>query len=147
MALTSAGSDIALKRVDATGRFNYSMSATGTNKGNPEFSSDKTHACMTTLFSWKRGQSPGDKNPQGGYYWDEIGRRGTLLWTVKYDRLATRSDLVACAQDAGQQLVDDKFIVGFSADAQRVSTGLGRWALKFSWTLPSGDNRDQGVRV
>jgi phage gp46-like protein len=140
MALTSKGSDIVLVRNDATGKFTYRMSASGTNKGNPEFDDSRTHACMTTLFSWKRGKLPGDSAPQGGYYWDTAGRRGTLLWTVKYDRQATRSDLISAAQDAGQQLVDDKLIVNYSVDAQRL--GVGRWLLLFGWTLPTGDRKD-----
>lgn len=122
------------------------MSTSGSNKGNPLLDSSRTHAVMTTLFSWKRGRRAGDTVDQGGYYWDLSGRRGTLLWTILYDRNSTRSQLIAAAEDGLQQLVDEKFITSFQQPiAERKGTGLGKWNLSVQWTNPMGS--PQGVRL
>lgn len=143
MSLTSVGPDIALKRNEATGRFDFDVSTSGTNKGNPKMDATRTHAVMATVFARKRGRAPGDPMESGGYYWDTSGRRGTLLWTVTQDRQSTRSQLVSAAEDGLQQLVDERFIAGFpTPDAQRVGTGLGRWMLVIQWRTPSGDRRE-----
>ena len=145
MALTSVGPDIALKRVATTGKFDFDMSTSGSNKGNPQLDSTRTHAVMTTIYSRKRGKAPGDKVESGGYYWDTSGRRGSLLWTVTQDRQSTRSQLISAAEDGLRQLVDDRLIAGFpQPDAQRVGVGLGRWFLTIQWRTPS---TDQSVKV
>lgn len=141
MALTSVGPDIEPKRLD-TGKFDFDMSTSGSNKGNPKLGGSRTHAVMTTLFSWKRGRRAGDTVDQGGYYWDASGRRGTLLWTVLYDRQSTRSQLIAAAEDGLQQLVDQKFITSFAQpEARRIGVGPGKWGLSVVWSTPSGDRR------
>lgn len=149
MALTSQGPDIALKRNPATGRFDFDVSQTGTNKGNPRLTDDRTHAVMTTLFSWKRGARAGDKVESGGYYWDRSGRRGTLLWTVIQDTDATRSQLLSAADDARQQLVDDRLITSLNAEAERapVSGGLRRWSLYVTYTLPTGERKSERLSL
>lgn len=149
MALTSTGPDIALKRNPQTGRFNFDMSTSGTNKGNPLLSSDRTHSVMTTLFSWKRGRRAGDPVESGGYYPDQSGRRGTLLWTVIQDTSATRSQLLAAADDARQQLLDERLITSLTAEAERqpVSNGLRRWSTYLTWTLPQGERKEQRLTL
>ena len=143
MALTSIGPDIALARVAASGRFDFDMSTSGSNKGNPKLDSARTHAVMTTVFSRKRGRAPGDRQESGGYYWDTSGRRGTLLWTVTQDRQSTRSQLISAAEDGLQQLVDEKFIVSFpQPEASRVGVSQGRWGLTIQWQTPSGDRKE-----
>jgi phage gp46-like protein len=133
MAFTSSGKDIALRESpSAPGRFTFDWDASG----NPRFDDDRAHAVITTLVSWKRGRAPGQRIEQGGYYWDETGQRGTLIWTVRYDTLATQSTLVACAEDAGQQLVQAQVIKSLTARASRI--GPGRWRLDVEWTLPDG---------
>lgn len=136
MALQFTGRDVALVRNDATGRFDLSFSSSGPNKGNPILDDTRTHAVLTTLLSWKRGTRPGAKTPEGGYLWDVAGRRGTLLWTVLQDRLATTSQLQAFAEDGGQQLLDLKQIGSFSARAFRIAPG--RFRLDVAWSTPSG---------
>ena len=143
MALTSVGPDIGLARVPTTGKFDFDMSASGSNKGNPKLDSTRTHSVMTTVYSRKRGRAPGDKQESGGYYCDLSGRRGTLLWTVTQDRNSTRSQLISAAEDGLQQLVDEKLIVSFpTPDAQRVGVNLGRWGLIIQWTTPTGDRKE-----
>ena len=146
MALTSIGPDVALKRNDSTGRFDFDVSTSGSNKGNPKMDSTRTHAVMTTVFSWKRGKRAGDRVESGGYYWDTSGRRGTLLWTVVQDTAATRSRLLSCADDARQQLINERYVVALSAAPTRVGIGLGRWLMPIQWTTPQGDNPSQALR-
>lgn len=125
------------------------MSTSGTNKGNPKLSGDRTHAVMTTLFSWKRGRRAGDQVESGGYYPDRSGRRGTLLWTVIQDTSATRSQLLSAADDARQQLVDERFITSLTAEAERapVSNGLRRWSTYITWTLPQGERKTERLSL
>lgn len=141
MALTSQGPDVALQRT-AGGKFDWKVSRSGPNKGNPEMSADRTHAVISTVFSWKRGRRPGDKSESGGYYWDESGARGTRLWTVVQDTSSTRSKLLACTEDAKQQLVEGRYITDLQADAQRLGLGLGRWAATIGWRTPQGDRKE-----
>jgi hypothetical protein len=143
MALTSVGPDIALARVATTGKFDFDMSTSGSNKGNPKLDASRTHMVVATLFGRKRGKAPGDKVESGGYYWDLSGRRGTLLWTVTQDRNSTRSQLVSAADDGLRQLVDEKQIVNFpTPDAQRIGLHLGRWGVVAQWSTPSGDRKE-----
>ncbi len=137
MALQFTGNDVALVRNAANGKFDLQFSASGVNTGNPVLDSTRTHAVLTTLISWQRGTRPGAQQPEGGYYWDATGQRGSLLWTVAQDRLATPSQLVAYAEDAGQQLLNLAYISGFSASAQRRAPG--KFQLSVQWTLPSGN--------
>lgn len=136
MALQFTGRDVALVRDDATGKFDLSFSSSGPNKGNPVLDNTATHAVLTTLLSMKRGRRPGSQNAEGGYYWDGSGRRGSLLWTVSQDRLATPSQLRAYAEDGGQQLVDLRYLASFEATAARRAPG--KFALSVLWRLPSG---------
>ena len=136
MALQLTGIDVALVRNDSNGKFDLQVSISGPNKGNPVMSSDRSHAVLTTLLSRKRGTRPGAETPEGGYYGDTSGRRGTLLWTISQDKLATPSQLAAFAQDGGQQLLDLKMIGSFTAAAARVRAG--KFRVDVRWTLPSG---------
>lgn len=138
MAMQFTGSDVSLARNQVTGRYDLVLSTSGVNKGNPVLDSTRTHAVLTTLVSMKRGSRPGARSPEGGYYWDASGRRGTLLWTISQDRLATPSQLQAYAEDGGQQLVDLKFIATFKASANRRAPG--KFAVTATWTLPNGNS-------
>lgn len=147
MALTSVGPDIKLKRL-AGGKFDFDVSTSGTNKGNPLMDSSRAHSVVQTIFARKRGRAPGDKMPSGGYYWDTAGTRGTLLWTVTQDRQSTRSQLIAAAQDGLAQLVDQRLIAGFEQpEAQRLGLGLGRWFLTIQWRTPSADGLNPPLKV
>jgi phage gp46-like protein len=136
VALQFTGSDVALVRDEATGRYDLAFSTSGPNKGNPILTSDGTHAVLTTLLSKKRGVRGGSPNAEGGYFGDPSGRRGTLIWTISQDKLATPSQLKAYAEDGGQQLLDRKMIGSFTASAVRVAPG--KFRLNVTWTTPSG---------
>lgn len=135
MALQFTGRDVALQRT-ASGKFDLVFSKSGPNKGNPVLDNTCTHAVLTTLLSKKRGIRPGSQSAEGGYYWDTTGQRGTLLWTVNQDRLATPSQLKAYAEDGGQQIVDLRYLASFEASAQK--RGPGNFLLTCKWFLPSG---------
>lgn len=136
MALQFTGRDVALVRDAATGKFDLDFSAEGPNRGNPVLDDTRTHAVLTTLISWKRGTRPGAQAQEGGYYYDPNNRRGTLIWTVTQDRLATPSQLKAYADDGGQQLLELKQIASFVATGRRVRPGQLR--LDVTWTTPDG---------
>lgn len=139
MAADLSGKDIALAQsTSQQGRFDFDWITSGPSKGNPRMTNDRAHAVGTTLFSWKRGTRPGSQTPEGGYYYDTAGRRGTLLWTILYDRQATRSELIAAAQDGGQQLIQEKILTALQSEAQRRAPG--KWALSVNYTLPSGQS-------
>lgn len=130
---TPQGVDIALRAAPgAVGRFDFDWDTTG----NPKFDNDRHHAVLTQLVSWRRGRPPGAVVDEGGYFWDEAGLRGSLLWTVKYDTSATGSSLTAYAEDALQVLVQENVIASFRTSATRLR--LGQWRLDVTWTLPSG---------
>lgn len=137
MALQFNGPDVALVRQDRSGKWDLDISTSGPNNGNPRTDSSRTHAVLTTLLSWKRGKRPGPSSPEeGGYYYDATGRRGTLLWTVTQDRLATPSQLQAYAEDGGQQLINLHYLASFKASASR--RARGKLVVTVQWTLPSG---------
>lgn len=138
MAMQFTGSDVALQRNATNGRYDLVLQQSGPGRGNPVLDTTRTHAVLTTLVSMKRGTRPGARTPEGGYYWDTSGRRGTLLWTISQDRLATPSQLQAYAEDGGQQLVDLKFIATFKAAASRRAPG--KFAVTATWTLPNGNS-------
>lgn len=139
MALQFTGNDVALVRNATNGKFDWQVSSSGPNKGNFVLDNTRTHAVLTTLVSWKRGTRPGrnSQTPEGGYYWDTSGRRGTLIWTISQDKIATPSQLKAYAEDGGQQLLDLKYIASFTASATRRAPG--KLSVTATWTLPSGN--------
>lgn len=137
MAMQFVGNDVVLVRNERNGKFDLQVSTSGPNKGNPVLDSTRTHAVLSTVTSWRRGFRPGSLTPEGGYYWDTSGSRGSLIWTVSQDRLATPSQLQSYAEDAGQQLVNLRFIASFKARVQRRAPG--RFITIVSWTLPSGN--------
>ncbi len=136
MAFQQSGVDAALRRNDATGKFDLVLATSGPNIGNPNYDNTRTHAILTTLISRKRGQRPGSQVQGGGYYGDPQNRRGTLLWTVTQDRTITGSQLVAYAEDGGRQLAEMRLISGFTARALKL--GPAKWRIECAWTLPDG---------
>ncbi len=136
MAFQQSGVDAALRRNDATGKFDLVLATSGPNIGNPNYDNTRTHAILTTLLSRKRGQRPGSQVQGGGYYGDPQNRRGTLLWTVNQDSTTTGSQLEAYAEDGGQQLIELRMVSSFTARATRKAPG--KWQLDCTWFLPDG---------
>jgi len=132
MAFKSTGKDIALRRNDTNGKFTFDWATSGPNKGNPNFDDSRANAVLVTLNSYKRDPVAGT----GGYYWDPSGLRGTFLYKVKQDRLATKGQLQAAADDGGQQLISKLVIQTFTSTAERKAPG--KWTLTVEWSVPAG---------
>ncbi len=132
MAFTPTGVDIALKRNENTGRFDFDWETQGQNKGNPKFDHSRSHAVFSILVSKKRDPVTGE----GGYYFDRTGVRGTFLYKIRYDRLSTGSSLKAYAEDGGQQLISRGLLSSFSSQPQKKPKG--GWNLFVTWSVPSG---------
>ena len=137
MALQHTGRDLALRRDPLTGKFDLVISSAGPNRGNPVLDDSRTHAVLTNLMSRKRGSRLGSQ-PQGGYYYDPTGSRGSLIWTIGQDKLSTPSQLRAYGEDVGARLVDAKQIRSYRVSASRV--GAGKFRLDFAWTLLDGSS-------
>lgn len=135
------GLDVTLARQQETGKFDLVFSTSGANKGNPLLDQTRAHAVLSALVSWKRGRRPQSPVDEGGYYCDESGLRGSLIWTVIQDTIATPSQLQAYAQDAGQQLLTLKYLDTFSATAQK--TTLARFRVNVKWTVPGSNGTEQ----
>jgi hypothetical protein len=132
MAFIPQGVDVELVR-NPNGRFTFDFITSGPNKGNPRFGNSRSHGVLATLVSKKRDPLTGE----GGYYFDPTGVRGTYLYQVKYDRLATGSQLKAFAEDGGQQLISRLTISNFSsAPVKRPNFG---WDLNVFWSTPTGN--------
>ncbi len=132
MAFTPSGVDIALKRNPLNGKFTFDWDPQGSNKGNPKFNNSRENSVLIILHSHKRDPEKGT----GGYYFDKTGRRGTFLYKVNQDRLATGGLLQGYSEDGGQQLISKKIIQTFTSTAQRLRPGS--WVLFVTWSVPSG---------
>ena len=130
------GFDIALARNDSNGKWDAKISTSGPNKDNPVFESTCKHNIATTLLSRKRGRPAGSDREQGGYYGDSQNRRGTLLWTIKLDRLSTGSDITAFVTDGMEQMVRRNRMKLYEVTARRASPGY--WMAKVDYVLPDG---------
>ena len=137
MALQHTGRDIALQRDPLSGKYDLVFSASGPNKGNPVLDDSRTHAVLTNLLSQKRGSRMGSA-PQGGYYYDPTGSRGSLLWTISQDKLSTPSQLRSYGEDVGERLLNRKQIRTYRVSASRI--GSGKFRLDFAWSVPGSSS-------
>jgi len=149
MALTSTGSDIAIKR-NANGLYDFDWDTAGPNTGNPKFDDTRANAALSQVMQHARGRADGESIEQGGWYWDKAGTMGSLLWTVKNDRLATGSQLESYAEASLQHLVVARMLAAAAAKARRLpsKTGRGRWELELFIAPPSanpGERPDRWV--
>jgi phage gp46-like protein len=123
---TSSGRDVAMVRDLVTGRFDFDWDATG----NPRYSDDCVHRVLSLLLEHR--PSPGFP----GWWADDTGKRGSLLYTVKNVRRSTPSDVEAFASDALQRAVDEKEISDVVARA--FLKPVGRARVEVSWKTPGG---------
>lgn len=121
------GDDIALK---ITPRGKYTFVWKG---GNPVFDRRGQYAVLVTLCTKK-----------GWYYWDSTGKFGTLLYTVKQDRLSTGSQLASYCADAGQQCQAAGVITKLTAVPTRLRPGV--WQVKLDWEA-AGQHVTERIRV
>ena len=135
MPFTSKGSDIIMKRNDAVGRLDFDWDATG----NPRYGDDNVHRVLSLLLEHR--PSPGSP----GWWADETGKRGSLLYTVRNVRRSTPSDVEAMVKDALQKAVDEGWISDVSAKAFLRPAERAR--LEVRWTNPSGLTENATVRL
>ena len=109
--------DIALIRTQR-GKFTFTWDDTG----DVIFDNRAVYPVLTTLVTRK-----------GQYYHDAEGNQGTLLYTMKQDKLTTGSQLRSYAQDGGNQVIAEGIITSFSAQAERIRSGS--FALQLSWKM------------
>ena len=130
-----------MRRNEATGKLDFDWDATG----NPAYADDNAHRVLSLLIEHR--PSPGSP----GYWADETGRRGSLIYTVKNVRLAGRSggpvatpsDLEAYVRDALGKAIDEGWIYDVVVKASL--RPLTRAHLSVSWRNPGG--RSELVRV
>jgi hypothetical protein len=75
---------------------------------------------------------------KGRYLLDPTGQQGTRLGQVVQDVRSTGSELVACAQDAGQQCERDVTTGVSNVRATASRPRPGRWDLRLAWDSPRG---------
>lgn len=90
-------------------------------EGNVAFDRRGVYPVITTLLT-HRGQ----------YSFDDDGTQGSLLHTVKQDKLATASQIKSYAQEALLPLVANGLLSGFSLQVSRQKTGP--YLLQVEWT-------------
>lgn len=109
--------DVALTRTQR-GKFTFAWD----NQGDVIFDNRAVYPVLTTLVTRK-----------GQYYHDAEGTQGTLLYTIKKDKLTTGSQLRSYAQDGGNQVMAEGIITSFSAQAERIRAGS--FILKLFWKI------------
>lgn len=120
--------DVTLNR-NGRGKFTFSWSA-----GDLRFDDKAVYPVFSTLWM-----------PKGAYYWDSIGQQGTLLSTVKQDRMRTGSQLAAYGRDALEQCQGAKLLRAVDVSARR--TRPGSYLVDLLWTGPSGDTVAETAEV
>ena len=123
MSFTRRGSDLAMTNQDGgTGLYNFAWAF-----GDPTFDDTEAHRVISLLVEHR----PSPRHP--GYWADETGRRGSLLYTLQTLTSATPSQAEAYAADALDWAVADNAITyeRSGIQARRKGTGL---ALSVAYT-------------
>lgn len=120
--------DVTLNR-NARGKFTFSWSA-----GDLRFDDKAVYPVFSTLSL-----------PKGAYYWDSTGQQGTLLSSVKQDRMRTGSQLASYGRDALEQCQSAKLLKAVDVSARR--TRPGSYLVDLLWTGPSGDTVAETAEV
>jgi phage gp46-like protein len=108
MPFTKEGSDIEMVRNSITGRLDFDWED---ETGNPNYGDTNTHRVFSLLLEHR----PSDEGP--GYWADETGKRGSLLYTVKNVKRSTPSQIEAYVQDALSKAVAEGWISDTTAKA------------------------------
>lgn len=133
MPFTAKGQDVAMRRNEAVGRLDLDWDATG----NPRYSDDNVHRVLSLLL--ERRPSPG----LPGWWADETGERGSLLYTDKNLTRTTPSEVESHCRDALRKAEDE----GWVSDV-RVKAFLrpaDRARVEVAWKNPGG--KDEAVRL
>lgn len=122
------GSDIALDRDAASGRFNFAWGP----GGDVSFDDSEEHAVLSCLLEHR-----------AEWWADTDGTHGSELHTLKDMRRSTPSQAEAFAAQALQPLFDRHLIQDIAARASRAPSGGLR--VDVSWETPGG--RPQKTRI
>lgn len=123
MALATAGADIQLSRVAASGKFDIQWDTTQ----NPIFADDQSHAVLSLIYEHK-----------GEYWADASGNRGSYLWTIKDLRKATPSKAQGFIEDALRPLLDTGKIKNLLVSVSRDAFNRNRLNLSVTYSTPGG---------
>lgn len=129
MPFTKPGSDISMRRDPASGRLTFDWDETG----NPRYSDDNVHRVTSLLVEHRPSPATPSQDASPGWWFDALGTRGSLIYTVKNVKRTTPSQLEAYALDAMKKAVDEGWISAPTAKAY-----LARALLEVSWTNPNG---------
>jgi phage gp46-like protein len=123
MPFRGPGADIALVRTP-NGKFDFDWDSTG----NPRYTDDNVHRVMSLLIEHRAFPGSPAMEASPGWFWDRVGDRGSLLYTVKNVRRSTPSELEAYATDALKKAVAE----GWISDVQ-VKAYVREKRLQVSW--------------
>jgi phage gp46-like protein len=118
---STAGTDIALTRNPATGRFDFAFTAS--SGGDVAFDDTNEHRVLSLLLEHRDRWFAAKKG------------RGSRLYAIKHDRASTTSLLESSARDALKKATDEGWISDVSARAVKVRAG--RFSLFVQWKNPS----------
>lgn len=124
MALTSQGSDIAVKVSPTSGRLRRVWDMTGPNAGNPRFDNTQEHAVWLSVFCLRNA-----------YWADTTGTFGSLVATLRQDPKATPVKFVSYAKDGLAALVIGSRISNVQAFATRT---FDRMDCEVDYQTPDG---------
>ncbi len=127
MPFTSAGTDIALVRNPATGRFDIQWDVTGPNGGNPVYDNSETHRCASLIVA-----------ERGKWTMDPTGQRGSTLYLLKNDTAATRDDIANATRAALDKAVQDRAILP-DIQITVTRTGPGSYVEVVQYQTPDGN--------
>lgn len=141
MPFTSSGADISMRRNPATGRLDFDWDATG----NPRFDDSNGHRVMSLLIEHRPSPATPSASASPGYWADETGKRGSLLYTVKNVLRDTPSQIEAYAVDALQKAVDEGWLS--LPIAKAFLRPVSRARLDVKWTNPGGRPKSESIAL
>ena len=115
-----------MRRNPATGKLDFDWDATA----NPRYADDNVHRMLSLLVEHRA--SPG----KPGWWADETGKRGSLIYTVKNLLRKTPSEVEAFAIDATRKAVDEGWVSEVTAKATLRPTS--RAVVEVRWKNPGG---------
>ena len=117
-------------RNPATGRLDFDFDETG----NPAFSDTNTHRVLSLVIEHRPSPSSPSQAASPGWWADETGERGSLLYTLKNLRRRTPSEAESMVRSALQKAVDEGKIS--DVDARSFLSPATRARIEISWRNP-----------
>lgn len=131
------GADMAMTNQDpGTGLYSFEWDS----RGEPVFDDTQAHRVLTQLIEYRSSAT------SPGYWADEVGNHGSLLYTVRETRRGTPSQIEAFASDGLDKCVTDSAIVYDPDDIVATVKGPTRIDLSVRYTA-AGKPQTVGVTV